>query len=284
MKIYKIKKFGKSLIAAMLILPFALSSCCEECVICDDPNIPCAVREATITKFDPRLELINDSTLVPVSEYSIHTFQFPSDNSSTGSFPNDNRYNNTDNIIIARETFQSGGSSYYAVLYDMYPLNKSILGDIMIIDIDSANGTADLRFRGKLSMFPDIFPSENAEEFCTNFIQSYEDDPEALSNVKEAVSDYGQALPNASSVVSSGNMQVVNSQDQPVDGVTIPADVQAKLQAQAQTGSVNIRVQPGDVYYYKAANGQGFVIVIADIRQGTFEPRKKRVTIMFSAI
>ena len=58
----------------------------------------------------------------------------------------------------------------------------------------------------------------------------------ALSNIKEAVSDYGQNLSNASSIMSSGDIIVVDSQDKPVSGITVPADIQTKLQEQSQSG------------------------------------------------
>ena len=64
----------------------------------------------------------------------------------------------------------------------------------------------------------------------------------------------------------------------------IPETVKRKLLENENANAIDITVRPGEVYYYKARNGKEFAVVIADIRQGTFEPYLKRVTIKFSEI
>jgi hypothetical protein len=274
---------------SLLLAIIVLIQACADCPVTQSPQNECNVRDATITLFNPRLIKLNDTTLVPVPEYSIQTFQFPGDNSSSGSLPNDERFEKAQQIVVARQSFKGpNNEDLFAVIYDVYPLNSEIAGDIMVdsvtIDESSATGsTAWLRFYGTLGRFPKDFNSEDANAFCETYLKSFTSSD--LDNIRKNSSQYGKSLPNSRmQTYSAVDIVVLDSKDKPVTGVTVPADVQVKLLSSVSSTAVDIIVRPGEVYLYKARNGSEFAVVIADIRRGTFPPYIKRVSIKFSKI
>ncbi len=279
-------------ISIILIIAAGTYSC-GDCGL-QTADYPCNVREATITKFDPRLVLEGDSLLTPVPTYSIHTFMFPGDNSSSGVLLNDTRFEQGDYtaqfITIAEDKVVLADETLYVRLVSYHPTNDQMKGDLIVIDMDSVAvpPTATLRFSGDLAKFPDDFRSEDAYKFCQEYLPQYRENDDDYSGIASQASEYGGALPNAvDAQFTRDNILIVNSLG---DDVTqqyidqIDPLIIDDLLATQEADAVNVLVRPGEVYYYKAANGKEFAVVIADIRQGTFEPFLKRVTIKFSEL
>jgi hypothetical protein len=271
-------------IASMGILLILLANSCCDCPL-DPYNSPiiCKVREVTITEFNPGINQINDSTFVPVPEYSIHTYQFPNSDLHSGFLPNDERFADREVIALARENIE--GSSYFAVILDTYPINKDLKGDMMVISADPVNLRALLRFKGSLQRLNPKFLSENANEFC-DYIEAHKTTiNDALTDLKE----YGKGLFGSAEVTyNAGNVEVVDANGRIVTnepGVPFPTQAMIdKLLRDVNQQAVNVLVDIGDVFVYKAIDGKFFVFVVADVSQGTFEPRKRRVSIMFNRI
>ncbi|MCO5251752.1 MAG: hypothetical protein M9949_10080 [Candidatus Kapabacteria bacterium] len=266
-----------------ILLIFMANSCCECPLEPYDAPIICKVREVTITEFNPGINQIDDTTFVPVPEYSIHTYQFPSSDLNSGILPNDERFADSEVIALATEPFED--SPYSAVILDTYPINKDLKGDMMVVSADPVNLRALLRFKGSLQRINPKFLSENANEFC-DYIENNETQINAaLADLKE----YGKGLVGSEFIsYNSTNIDVIDANGRIVtnqDGVPFPSqNMIDKLLNSISEEAVNILVEIGDVFVYKAIDGKFFVFVIADVSQGTFEPRKRRVTIMFNRI
>jgi hypothetical protein len=283
-------KLYSGLLLSALFIASVLSSC-GDCPITEKPPVfLCEVREATITEFNPMLELRlippDSSVYVPVARYSIHTFEFPADQTSSGSLPNDERFNKSAQIAIATQPF-SNGSPFTAALLDYAPVNPDIVGDILVdsvyIDANPANSKAYIRFYGHLARFPRDFASENSQDFC-DYLGTYSD--EDLNNIRIDASLYGQELPNASNVVYDLNsiFLAINDKGQFDKNVSVPVEDKQDLIDKVEGKAINVEVSPGQVYFYRARNGRQFAVDISDIRAGSFSPNKNRVTIMFNPL
>lgn len=268
-------------------------SSCSDCPIAEQPPVfVCNVREGTITEFNPRLikwEISPDSIYYePVSKYSIHSFEFPMNSSSSGNLPNDERYENTEKIPITAPIPFSNGDDYYAALVDYYPLNSTMIGDVMVVYsyIDGGNpfnSSAELKFYGSLSRFPDDFFSENSDEFC-EYISSYSE--EELSEIRVNANRYGAYLPNSREITYDADSFYVAVNENGVinEFKAVSQEDKRTLQEEANGKSILVRVKIGEVYFYRARNGGQFVFVVADIRPGTQPPNKNRVTLMFNPL
>ena len=270
-----------------IFIGLLMTNSCNDCPLEKSPTTVCEVRDATITEFNPSLQepVLPDTVWIPVPEYSIHTFLFPSDNSNSGMLTNDSRFEEEEHIIMAQVTFENplGGDDLKAVIYDIYPFNSLMVGDIMVIDVDSLLNFAVLRLFGKVARMPEDFMSENADTFCEDYIGELDEDN--INSFGDAASTYGASLPNASvHFYNEDDIVVIDKSGEIVTNVTAPVVVVSELLAEAQDNAIDITVIPGQVYYYKARNSKEFAVVIADITEGTFEPNKKRVTIMFTAL
>lgn len=285
-------KIAKLFVIAILLLNWFLISC--ECPLEEvNPTPICNVREVTITKFNPSGTLQNvqnpDGTsglvFIPDSNYSIHTFQFPFDNNSTGNLPNDERFLSSNKVSIAKIPF-SNGQPYFLVIFDNYPLNNDLNGDIMVYDVSDDFVTAELRVFGSILNLTEKFNSENSKEFC-DFVNSLVKDVDKIKNYKKNLQPFGTGLtiskvitynPSSISILDKNNNLVPA-------GTVIPpqADVD-KILDMTSNKAINITVKVGDVFMYKAKNGKYFIFVVTDIRQGLLNPFKRRVTIMFSEV
>jgi len=276
----------------VFLISIVLESC-GDCPVKDEPPVfICDVREGTISEFNPHLvkRVISEDSVYmePVPRYSIHTFLFPSDKSSSGELTNDERYDSTEKIPILPPIPFSDGENYYAALVDYYPLNSTMVGDVMVLNVhidnfNPMNNTADLKVYGSLARFPDDFYSENSDEFCA-FIDAYSE--EELNNLRIDATPFGASLPNARSVGydADSNFVTLDANWNVVENVAVlQADKQTLLE-QAMNKSVVVKVKIGQVYFYKARNGGQFVFVVSDIRTGTQPPLKRRVTLMFNPL
>jgi hypothetical protein len=284
-----------------------LHSCCN----CDETLIKpaepaCNVKNNALIEFKPGIKDTTvtgsdgkDSTYFkPLPGFATETFEFPANNSSSGSQPSDERFSSSAFPVVS-EVYKSLiiGSDVTAVIYDNYPPNDEILGDIMVtsvtIDSDPLRSTAKLRFYGTITRYSKDFPSENSGDFCEKFIPENTD----IGTLRDNSSHYGEALKDdggtslASQVTKGsyveGDITVIDKDGKQVTDA-IPDDVKARLLDKANAkGLMDITVTPGQVYYVKARNGREFAIHITGISQGVFpnDPvKKKRVFIMFAPI
>jgi len=283
------KKTIYIMIMASILIGFINS--CNDCPLENSPTTVCEVREATITMFNPSLQdpTPPDTVRLPVPEYSIHTFLFPIDKSNSGTLTNDSRFEDNEQLIVAQQSFPNplGTGDLLAVIYDIFPFNSLMVGDLMVVKVrlntDPSLNEADLRFNGYMERMPEDFMSENADEFCEDYIKDLTQDD--IEGFGLTASQYGAALPNAKfHNYEDSDITVIDNSGNTVQGATPPVETINDLLAKVQDNAVDITVMPGQVYYYRARNGKEFAVVIADIKEGTFEPNKKRVTIMFTAL
>lgn len=203
-------------ISIIIIFISVLSSCCDCPLDPVEPQIKCVVREATVTKFNPGLQKINDTTYIPVPEYSIHSFLFPNDDSYSGILVNDDRFTGKEKITIAAVSYASG-DPYQAVILDKFPLNPNLIGDFMVIDIDTVASNADLRFEGSLEKINNKFLSESATNFC-DFIETNKQ--EILTKSKD-LKIYGKDVQGwfTNKSYSAADVDVLNSKGDIVTGL-----------------------------------------------------------------
>ncbi len=277
-------------IVLILVVGFLFQSC--ECPL-QEPSAysPCSVREVTITKFNPngtlRDTILPDGTrqtvFIPDSTYSIHTFLFPFDANSSGFLPNDERFKNTSSIILFQKPF-SDGSPYYVAIFDNYPTNSGLNGDLLLFDIANDFSNAYIRVTRDILLLPERFNSENSQQFC-EFVNNLTRDTGRINSLKNNLARFGLGLPIASvTQFNAGNVVVLDANGRITTAVSPPSgDVQDLLNL-TRDQSINLNVRIGDVFLYRARNGRLFIFAVTDLRQGSLAPYKKRMTIMFSAI
>ncbi len=272
--------YQQYLIIGFLIL--LLYSCCD-CPLDPTRNpIICKVREVTITEFNPGINKINDTTFIPVPEYSIHTYRFPQSDASSGTLPNDERFADKEIIPIASIP---AGEGYRAVILDKYPINNDLKSDIMVISADPVAQSAVLRFGGFLQKLNLKFMSENAREFC-EFIEAHRSQ---IDNGFSDLAQYGKGIQGSTtSTYNIGNIDIIDATGQIVTSQTgldrLSQEQIANLLRIVNDNNVNVFVEIGDVFVYQAIDGIRFIFTIADVRRGTFDPQKRRVSIMFNRI
>ncbi|ROL58156.1 hypothetical protein D9V84_00025 [Bacteroidetes/Chlorobi group bacterium Naka2016] len=279
--------FFNALFLAFLLL---IQSC--DCPL-QEANVysECQVREATITKFNPNgtLQQVTNpdgtSTLVfvPDSLYSIHTFLFPFNKDMSGSLVNDERFAKSSTIPIVKIPF-SDSRPYYLAIFDNYPQNNDLNGDILLYDVANDLSSAAIRVAGEIVRINQTFNSENSTEFC-DVVNRLTRDTALIRNLKSRLSQFGRNLPNAVVInYNQGNIVVLDTGNNIVVGVTpTQNDINYVLEITANK-SVNLIVRVGEMYLYRARNGKYFIFAVTDIREGTLPPFKRRLTIMFSEI
>lgn len=279
-----------SLYIISLIVGFIFQSC--ECPL-QEPSAysPCNVREVTITKFYPNGTL-RDTTLpdgsrqtvfVPDSTYSIHTFLFPFDANSSGFLPNDERFKNTSSIVLFQKPF-SDGSPYYVAIFDNYPTNSGLNGDLLLFDVANDFSSAYIRVTGEIVPLPEKFNNENSQQFC-EFVNNLTQDTGRINSLKNNLAKFGLGLPIASvTQFNAGNVVVLDANGKITTAVSPSSNDVQDLLNSTQNQSINLTVRVGDVFLYRAKNGRLFIFAVTDLRQGSLVPYKKRLTIMFSAI
>ncbi len=253
----------------------------------------CKVREATITKFNPNgtIQQVSnpdgtyDLVFVPDSLYSIHTFLFPFEANLSGSLVNDERFAKSSTIPIVKIPF-SDGRPYYISIFDNYPQNNDMNGDILLYYVADDFSYAEIRVAGELVRINQNFNSENSSDFC-DFINNFTRDTAEIARLKSDLKKFGLNARNTDSYAqnyTSGNIVVLDVNNNIVANITpLQTDIDQALQ-KTTNKSVNVRVSIGQVYLYRARNGKYFIFAITDIRQGTLSPFKRRLTIMFSEV
>lgn len=198
------------------VLFLAAQSCECPCEGEDVREFVCQPRDITINKFVPDLlpvdnadVIVNDETRMvesinfnPVDSFSIHTFKFPKDASSSGSLPNDPRFKSDfgiEYVPVAKVSMDKVGSDipYYVAYLSRTPANEDIAGDILVEDVDLNTNPLDpvafLKFRGSLYRIAQrTMPSESSREFC-EYIEdnAIADEQTIIDTYRANLSKYG---------------------------------------------------------------------------------------------
>ncbi len=221
----------------------------------------------------------------PVPRYSIATFEFPASSSSSGSFPNDQRFSGGRGIELDREGFISpaDGRPYSALLLNRTPSNRDLQGDIMVVSVDlsSTPRTATLRFSGRLYQFQADLQSGSATDFV-DFIKDSANTEAQLTRLRGIASVNGLGL--GSFLQVQPDIVVIDSLGREMMGVPVPQETRDRLGTNEVQTYYDITVEIGDVYYYVARNGVEFAIHVEDIFEASLAPNQRRVTIKFAAL
>lgn len=237
------------------------------------------VREATITQFDPRW---NTAQNTPVPTYSIHTFLFPSEPTSSGSLPNDDRIAFGNLLVVEQQTFQANGQTYTAQAVTDRPPNWIMRGDWMVVEVDSRVNPpqAWIRVAGQLSPpLSDRLFSASAEDFV-NYLQSHR---QQFNDAARRATPSGAGIPD-SRQLPDVRIRILDAQGDDVTGSVSPPPEILEMLRTALEPAIDVRVQIGEVYYYRAKNGSEFAVLIEDIRPGTLPPNLNRMTIKFAQV
>lgn len=281
----------KVLLIFALYSSFIILNSCECPLQETDIYQKCQVREATITRFSPTGSLVQvtnpDGTkqivFQPDSLYSIHTFLFPFDKNLSGALVNDERFSKSSSIPIVKRPF-SDKRPYFLAIFDNYPPNNDLNGDILLYSVADNFQSAEIRVAGDIVLTALTFNSENSQEFC-ELVDNLTKDTARIRSLKSSLSQFGINLLNSRVIdYNQSNLVVLDTGNQVVTGVTPPQnDIDEALKL-VKNRAVNITVKLGEVYLYRAINGKYFIFAITDIREGTLSPYKRRLTIMFSEI
>jgi len=286
-----VKKYNlKTSLIFILSFHLIINSC--ECPLQEtDVYQKCQVREATITKFSPTGRLVQitnpDGTqqivFQPDSLYSIHTFLFPFDKNLSGALVNDERFSKSSSIPIIKIPF-SDKRPYYLAIFDNYPPNNDLNGDILLYSVADNFQSAEIRVAGDLMLTNLSFNSEDSQQFC-ELVDNLTKDTARIRSLKGNLSQFGRDLQNSRIIdYNIANIVVLDTGNKVVAGINpLQSDVDYALNL-VKNRAVNIIVQIGQVYLYRAKNGKYFIFAITDIREGTLSPYKRRLTIMFSEI
>ncbi len=289
------KKIYLLLLTAIVIIGFQSCSCPVEET---DPVFLCETRIVTMERFNPNftvtIDPINGEKITDLDPtYNISMFQFPDNSSSSGSSPNDSRFEGSKQLVISKEAFSYNGENYFAAIMDGYPSNELLAGDILIADVDlSVSGpAADFRIYGYIDMIDQNYANEDAQAFCDYVKLNMNDIISSANSLRENNGDnlykWGEnqtgatksSYNNSSIVILDRNMNLLGSLGD--IGMPVPDEsVLNKLKSSSE-GYVNLRVVPGNVYTYLAKNGKRFVFFVSEIRAASISPFRQRVSMMF---
>lgn len=271
---------NKSILIVLTITAILFLNSCNECPICEQQN-QCKVREATITVFNPAMEQINDSTWVPLPEYSIHSFLFPEDDNSTGTLPNETGYQLKNKIRISELNYNDGLQDLSAILLSNYPSNDRMVGDLLLIDADSISQTVTIRVSGEIYKLPNNFMLDDANLFCKEYIWNNQAE---ISEGYQLLSLYGRDFIYAENEPFSIYDIKVFDMNGYETTANPPPTVANNLLSLVSGKTINLTVRKGKVFLYRARNGRIFVFAITNITHSTTPPYKKRMTILFTAL
>ena len=271
----------------LLLLPLLLLVSCGCPELTTGPVQDPRVYNQTITEFNAGWIPAADPNDrgdrgTPVPRFSIGTFEFPITSTSSGSFPNDSRFEEGRGLVYDIESLRDG-SGRLAQLVSRAPGNNAMEGDIMVVSVDptSTPRTARLRFTGRLYRFPDTLASGSATAFI-DYIRLHARTTEQLDDLRGSASRFGAGLTSAER--GALDTIVVDSLGREIAGVTVPSGVLGELSTSEVLVSYEVTVEVGVVFYYVAANGVEFAVHIEDIFEGTLPPNQRRVTIKFAAL
>ncbi|MBX3044306.1 MAG: hypothetical protein KIT33_11600 [Candidatus Kapabacteria bacterium] len=269
----------------VFITAYFLNSCCD-CGVepVNNPQFDCLVREATITEFNAELIRIDDE-FKPGPSYSVHNFVFPAGNNLTGTFVNDERFALTGEIVVSSLNY-SNNQAFKIAIFDNSPINSAMMGDILIMDVNMIDTTADLKFKGNLARITDDFLTDNANLFC-DYIDFNRD---LIISSIDNLSQYGRGIQGSfvPRNYTQNDISILNNLNENVTGQQgVPAAPQADINMlldRVNNQNVAIRVSAGDMFVYRSQSGDYFVVLISDINTGTLPPQKGRVSIMFNRV
>lgn len=217
----------------------------------------------------------------PVPLFSISSFEFPANSSSSGTMPNDPRFSRGRGITLANagSFTAANGRTYSAQLVVRPPSNELIAGDVMVVSVDTVARTAQLRFFGQLYRMPRGLDSASATALV-DYIRAEAHTDAQLSALRSNARPHGSGplLPQRVDTV------VVDEYGREVLGIEMPADVRARLRLPYTITARDVTVSIGEVYYYIARNGFEFMIQIVDIGSVPLAPHPRNVRIAFAAL
>ena len=272
----------------------ALFQSCDDCPL--EPVKPqevCKTRITQIEQFNANFTVFTDVngviTNVLDSNYNIGMFLFPTDDNSTGSYPNDMRFENAFQVPIARVPFNN--NDYTIAIFDRKPSNNDLAGDILVSEVVMAPTIyADLRIAGKIRQLNGTLATEDSEVFC-NWVRANKD--AIAADFSPMTSDdsyrFGLKCWNHSTVNYSTVTPSIIDRDGNIIGQigdpgmpAVPADILSKLVTDASAKkAVDLRVSTGELYAYMSKAGKRFVFLVSEIRRSPVHPFRSRVTIMF---
>lgn len=273
----------------LVLFSILLLNSCSECPITEAPPIfVCETRIVTMEKFNPNFTIVSDKAVLD-SDYNISIYQFPDNSSSSGSFPNDSRFEGNAVVALASFPFAFNDSIYYANIMDSYPTNEQLMGDFLVQDVNVTSNPpiANIRIFGSIALFSQGLFTEDSQKFCDFVEQNNKQIQNSFKNFTEE-NRFGKnqvgIIQNTYTVnniiITDNNGKIVGTAGTP-SVPTPPQDVINKLNDAAnKLVSFDLPVIPGNVYTYIAKNGKRFVIVITEIRQTNITPFRKRVSMM----
>jgi hypothetical protein len=249
-----------------------------------EPGDPTSVliREGTVAVFNSTLN---------APKFNIATFRFPASFGSSGSLPNDSRFNQG-----PWEFTESGFPiPNYTTTYRFdQPPNAIQEGDflidtILIDNFNVNNSVVRIRMRGKFLRLNQFVPFDDAKAF-ENWINAQKNVPNANALCEQyalqAIS-YGETNNGSSfSIIATSLDPLQPTYTYPSSwplskgtGLPLPP-FRRSFGGDLDTYTTDFRL--GEVFYYEAVNGVKFYVLVANLREGILPPQLLRATFKFS--
>ncbi len=240
------------------------------------------VREGTVAVFNSD---ITDA------KFNIATFRFPASFVSSGSLPNDSRFNQGAWQFTENAFPLPGYTTTYR--FDQPP-NSIQEGDflvdtILIDNLNVLNSTVRLRMRGKFLRLNEFIPFDDANAFET-WINNKKNELNANAlceqYTQQAIS-YGETNNGSSfSIIATHPDPLLPTYTYPAPwptakntGLILPP-FKRSIAGNLDTYTSDLRL--GEVFYYEAVNGVKFYVLVSNLRTGILSPQLLRATFKFS--
>ncbi len=246
------------------------------------------IREATLAEFNT---IVTGPTKVPDAKFNISTYKFPSNMNSSGSLPNDYKYQDGPWEFV-EENFPL--PDYTTVYTFNEPPNSLLVGDILVDSIyidnlNAQNSTVSLRFKGKFARMTDNILTDQADTFA-KWIKDFRDQNNAdvvCRQLSVQAKPFGDiSLGSLFSIVATNPKGTPQTYTYPTNWPTATQIGRFlppfKRVISDDLGSYSAQFKLGDIFYYEAENGVKFFVLVSNIRQGVLPPQLERVTFKFS--
>ena len=240
------------------------------------------IREGTVAVF-------NSDIADP--KFNIATFRFPASFVSSGSLPNDSRFNQGPWQFTESEFPLPGYTTTYR--FDQPP-NSIQEGDflidtILIDNFNALNSVVRLRMRGKFFRLNEFVPFDDAKAF-----ENWIDNRKNANNANDLCIQYTEQAVRYGETNNGSSFSIVATHPDPLlptytypspwpvaknTGLILPP-FKRTISGDLDTYTTDLRL--GEVFYYEAVNGVKFYVLVSNLRAGILSPQLLRATFKFS--
>jgi hypothetical protein len=246
---------------------------------------------------DPTTTLIREGTVAVFNsdtadaKFNIATFRFPASFGSSGSLPNDSRFNQGPWQFTESEFPLPGYTTSYRFNQPPNAIQEGdfLIDTILIDNFNVNNSLVSLRMRGKFVRLNQFVPFDDANAF-----EDWINTQKNLANASALCEQYTQQAISYGETNNGASFSIIATNPDPLQptytypspwpvskgtGLTLPP-FRKSLGGNLDTYTTDFRL--GEVFYYEAVNGVKFYVLVANLRAGILPPQLLRATFKFS--